>query len=453
MEKNTMGSFIAALRKANGLTQKELAERLNVSDKAVSRWERDESCPDLMLVPLIAETFNVTADELLKGQKNQTENNVKPVNEMSPKSIEKLVERQFVKFKNCSMISVGAIIFGFILLLLSVYLSVSKQSIPIWYLIIPCICYISVFILQSVFYNSFISSISTDEIDDKYLYAYRWKAKDRTWLIFSLVGFMGLFLGFTLLERTEFKPFAGFYYLVLGILFFIVLFLNRLFVVKNKKYLAETKDYEKSKKTINNAKKAIKLMLIFVASVVAMFSVLLILSHSSAQIFTEGTTFNNQQDFIEFMNTYNCELQKVNFDSFIDDENTFYFDLTNRDEREKRLDYKYYPEYTYEQNGQRSWYFPDILDFRYGVLSKPSYTWEPVTVYKDGKALFEYRTNRFVIDVKFSHSDTRMPVTVYTVEDYLLSRDYIYSYITIFIFFCAIEAVALIIVYRKKKEN
>ena len=42
MEKKTIGSFIAALRRANGLTQKELAEKLNVSDKAVSRWERDE---------------------------------------------------------------------------------------------------------------------------------------------------------------------------------------------------------------------------------------------------------------------------------------------------------------------------------------------------------------------------------------------------------------------------
>lgn len=42
MAKNTMGQFIAALRKANGMTQQDLAERLNVSNKAVSRWERDE---------------------------------------------------------------------------------------------------------------------------------------------------------------------------------------------------------------------------------------------------------------------------------------------------------------------------------------------------------------------------------------------------------------------------
>lgn len=40
MEKKTIGGFIAALRKVNGMTQKDLAERLNVSDKTVSRWER-----------------------------------------------------------------------------------------------------------------------------------------------------------------------------------------------------------------------------------------------------------------------------------------------------------------------------------------------------------------------------------------------------------------------------
>ena len=43
MEKKSIGQFIAVLRKASGMTQMQLAERLNVSDKAVSRWERDES--------------------------------------------------------------------------------------------------------------------------------------------------------------------------------------------------------------------------------------------------------------------------------------------------------------------------------------------------------------------------------------------------------------------------
>ncbi|MEF9975200.1 MAG: helix-turn-helix transcriptional regulator, partial [Oscillospiraceae bacterium] len=63
MERKSIGSFIAVLRKANGLTQKDLAEKLNVSDKSVSRWERDDGAPDLSLVPVIAEIFGVTCDE------------------------------------------------------------------------------------------------------------------------------------------------------------------------------------------------------------------------------------------------------------------------------------------------------------------------------------------------------------------------------------------------------
>lgn len=73
MEKKSMGSFLTALRKARGLTQKQLAEKLNVSDKAVSRWERDECAPDLSLIPVLAEIYGVTSDEILRGQRTDPE--------------------------------------------------------------------------------------------------------------------------------------------------------------------------------------------------------------------------------------------------------------------------------------------------------------------------------------------------------------------------------------------
>ena len=69
MEQKTIGKFITALRKANGMTQKDLAEQLNVSDKTVSRWERDEGTPDLSMIPVIAEIFGVTCGELLRGER------------------------------------------------------------------------------------------------------------------------------------------------------------------------------------------------------------------------------------------------------------------------------------------------------------------------------------------------------------------------------------------------
>lgn len=73
MEKKTIGGLIAALRRANGMTQKELAEKLHVSDKSISRWERDDGAPDLSVIPVIAEIFGVTCDELLRGERRPPE--------------------------------------------------------------------------------------------------------------------------------------------------------------------------------------------------------------------------------------------------------------------------------------------------------------------------------------------------------------------------------------------
>lgn len=69
MEKKSIGAFLAVLRKANGMTQQQVADRLNVSNKTVSKWERDESLPDITLIPALAEMFSVTSDEILRGQR------------------------------------------------------------------------------------------------------------------------------------------------------------------------------------------------------------------------------------------------------------------------------------------------------------------------------------------------------------------------------------------------
>ncbi len=115
MEKKTIGQFIAALRRANGMTQRELAERLNVSDKAVSRWERDESAPDLMLIPVIAEIFGVTSDEILRGERAQqgetaTEHQVR----QSEKQMKNIVDRAGLRFSVQAWIAVAVAVVGFI---------------------------------------------------------------------------------------------------------------------------------------------------------------------------------------------------------------------------------------------------------------------------------------------------------------------------------------------------
>ena len=68
MEKQTLGETIAALRRERQLTQAELAEKMGVTDKAVSKWERNLSCPDLSSIPRLAETLGVGVDELIQAK-------------------------------------------------------------------------------------------------------------------------------------------------------------------------------------------------------------------------------------------------------------------------------------------------------------------------------------------------------------------------------------------------
>ena len=65
----TLGKRIVAHRKRLGLTQDRLAELLGVTAQAVSKWENDQSCPDIATLPRLAEIFGISTDELLGMEK------------------------------------------------------------------------------------------------------------------------------------------------------------------------------------------------------------------------------------------------------------------------------------------------------------------------------------------------------------------------------------------------
>ena len=119
MEKKTIGSFIAALRRANGMTQRDLAERLNVSDKTVSRWECNDGAPDLTLIPVIAEIFGVTCDELLRGEKaaplqQASESGDTALSQKAEKQRHRLLAIQLTKYRSRTWISMGTAVCGLI---------------------------------------------------------------------------------------------------------------------------------------------------------------------------------------------------------------------------------------------------------------------------------------------------------------------------------------------------
>lgn len=68
MNNMQIGKLIAELRKKNGLTQQQLADKLNLSNKTISKWESGLGAPDISNLTMLAATFNISVDELLKGE-------------------------------------------------------------------------------------------------------------------------------------------------------------------------------------------------------------------------------------------------------------------------------------------------------------------------------------------------------------------------------------------------
>ena len=90
MKKKTLGMMIVSLRKENGMTQFELAKKMGVTDKAVSKWKRDISCPDVNTIPKLAEVFGTSVDELMQikaESPDETKKDLAPMIHMIMKAI------------------------------------------------------------------------------------------------------------------------------------------------------------------------------------------------------------------------------------------------------------------------------------------------------------------------------------------------------------------------------
>lgn len=111
MNEEKIGKFISELRKNKNLTQKELASILNVTDKAISRWETGKGLPDItMLIPL-SEALEISVNELLKGEKTKTDKsteealkNIVELSKISMKNKEKTIKYIVTLFTTITLI-------------------------------------------------------------------------------------------------------------------------------------------------------------------------------------------------------------------------------------------------------------------------------------------------------------------------------------------------------------
>ena len=102
----SIGKRICALRKAKGMKQEELAQRLDISGQAVSKWENDQTCPDVSQLPRLAEVFGVTTDYLLTGEQEQTPP-VRIVPEEERKDMKDLMLKVLVESKDGDKVRVN----------------------------------------------------------------------------------------------------------------------------------------------------------------------------------------------------------------------------------------------------------------------------------------------------------------------------------------------------------
>ena len=79
MSNKSIGEMISSLRKEKGMTQNDLAEKMNVTDKAVSKWERNLSCPDVNSIPKLAEVLGTTVEELLNAQSKKENSKISEI--------------------------------------------------------------------------------------------------------------------------------------------------------------------------------------------------------------------------------------------------------------------------------------------------------------------------------------------------------------------------------------
>ena len=115
MDQIKIGKFIAEQRKSVGLTQMQLAERLNITDKAISKWERGLSMPDTSIMLELCDILKINVNELLSGEKICMENNGKKNEQLlldMAKELEKKNKTIWASMWAIMIVSVTALLAG-----------------------------------------------------------------------------------------------------------------------------------------------------------------------------------------------------------------------------------------------------------------------------------------------------------------------------------------------------
>lgn len=123
MENENIGKLISKIRKEKGMTQKDLANKLNVTDRAVSKWERGICCPDISLLKDLSNILGISISKLICGEEVSEESINKTI-----QYTEKNIKQRIIKYLNIALISIMIFLIIFVVLnILKVNLDIIKN--------------------------------------------------------------------------------------------------------------------------------------------------------------------------------------------------------------------------------------------------------------------------------------------------------------------------------------
>lgn len=434
MEKKTIGGFIAALRKANGMTQKDLAEKLNVSDKTVSRWERDDGAPDLAVIPVIAEIFDVTCDELLRGERKSPTERAEATEEDEPtpkaeKQRQRLLKFTLSQYKNHTYIAIGVSVIGIIVALVC-NLAFLKAILGFF---LGAIFFAASIVCQAVFVNKAFFSVEDAGLDESVLSDFKRKVFN---FAEKSIGLTVAFIGFTLplILVDAYMGLGSDSLLIWGsmgaaaflLIYAVVLyFLNASFLKKDVYSLSEKEAavYRRNHKLKRTC--AIILVILLVATFVGhQFAT----STWGPYSIMKGTTFEDYDSFVEYMEQDIPASPRYSFNG-----GTTAVDIPVPSEEIETG--TYYDEYGNEISEE------EALTRRLED--------------KNGNVVCEYiDRNESVVSLRYTPKDgTILPITVCTEDDLQEAKQTAAVRHVIFGVVYCIECLAVVLVYFRKRAK
>lgn len=433
MEKKTIGGFIAALRKANGMTQKELAELLNVSDKTVSRWERDDGAPDLSAIPVIAEVFGVTCDELLRGERKSPTERAEMTEEAetSPKAEkqrQRLLKSALSQYQNQTLIAMGVAVVGVIAALIC---NLAFQQAVLGFLI-GSIFFTAGIICQVVFLNKAFVKVEDAGVEEEQLSHYRKKviviAEKSIGLTVLLIGFtfplimVNAYFGLELNSMLLFGTVSSVIFLMI---YAVALYFVNGLLLKKGVYRLSGKAFE----TYSQNRTLKKKCAVGYAIVLAVTLVIHLLGNAmiwnTEQLSMHyGITFDDYESFVKFM-----EQDVPDEDCYIYDWNVFSVEVE------------------IPGNEQTEWYDEDG-----NAISEEEF---PTNTLKDvnGNVVCTYiERNRSVSSISYTSKDgTVLPIKVVTTSGYRTAEGLSDGINTAYCFLYPMEILTVLLIYFKKR--